>query len=488
MADAVIRVPSPVNEPVRAYAPGSAEKRSLKARLAELSATPTEVAMHVGGERRGGGDRGALHAPHRHDLKIADHPVGGDRDVADAIAAALAARRDWAATPFPDRAAVFLRAAALLAGPWRDTINAATMLGQSKTVHQAEIDAACELIDFWRFNVHYAESIHAQQPGSDGAAWNRLEYRPLEGFVFAVTPFNFTSIAGNLPTAAAIMGNTIVWKPATQTLLVCHLIMELLREAGLPPGVVNLVTGSAQRIGEQALGHRELAGVHFTGSTEVFQWMWRQVAGHIGDYRTYPRLVGETGGKDFVLAHESADVDALRTALVRGAFEYQGQKCSAASRAYVPASMWRVMRDGLVAEVEELRQGDVADFRNFVGAVIDEAAFKRHSEAIARARADTTARVVAGGETDASTGWFVRPTVIETTDPRYWTMETELFGPILTVYPYPDGKFEEALELVDTTSPYALTGAIFARDRDAVRRADAALVNAAGNFYVNDKP
>ena len=483
------RPPDPYNEPVRSYAPGSAERSSLKTRLADLTDAGTEIPMVVGGEHRSGRESGAIRAPHRKELVIGRYAVGGAEDVGAAIDAALEAHRGWAATPYSERAAVFLRAAGLLAGPYRDTLNAATMLGQSKTAHQAEIDAAAELIDFWRYNVHYGDQLLAQQPSNDRTAWNRLEYRPLEGFVFAVTPFNFTSIMGNLPTAPALMGNTVVFKPATQTLLAAHFLMELLAEAGLPPGVINLVSGPATEIAGQVLSHERLAGIHFTGSTGVFNGMWEQVGGRIASYRTYPRLVGETGGKDFVIAHESADEVALRTALVRGAFEYQGQKCSAASRAYVPRSMWERMRAELVDEVEGIAMGDVADFRNFMGAVIDEKAFRKHSEAIAFARAagDGT-RVVAGGETDSDAGWFVRPTVIETSDPDFRLLKEELFGPILTVHPYADGRFGEALDLVDRTSPYGLTGAVFARDRAAISQAHEVLRNAAGNFYVNDKP
>ena len=394
----------------------------------------------------------------------------------------------WAATSFQERAAVLLRAAALLAGPWRDSINAATMLGQSKTVHQAEIDAACETIDFWRYNAYFGDQLLRNQPSNDGTAWNRLEYRPLEGFIFAVSPFNFTSIAGNLPTAPMLMGNTVVFKPATQTLLVSHFLMELLLEAGMPPGVINMVSGSAAEISEKVLHHRELAGIHFTGSTEVFQNMWREVGQNIDRYRTYPRLVGETGGKDFVMAHESADADALRTALIRGAFEYQGQKCSAASRAYIPQSMWKAMKHDLVDLVDAIPQGDVADFRNFMGAVIDGRAYANHMNAIEYARKQESAKVIAGGKGDDKVGWFIRPTVIETTDPDFKLLREELFGPILTVYPYADGKFDETLDLCDRTSPYGLTGAVFARDRQAIRKASEKLVNAAGNFYINDKP
>jgi 1-pyrroline-5-carboxylate dehydrogenase len=487
-ADGHFKVPTPVNEPVRQYAPGDPQRKALKARLAELTDARTEVPMQIGGERRWGASRADIRSPHRKELSIAEYAVGGPKDFDDAIAAALKARRAWAATSYHERAAVLLRAASLLAGPWRDTINAATMLGQSKTVHQAEIDAACESVDFWRYNAYFGDQLLGQQPFNDGTAWNRLEYRPLEGFIFAVSPFNFTSIGANLPTAAALMGNTVVFKPATQTLLVSHFLMELLNEAGLPPGVINMVSGKASQISESVLNHKELAGIHFTGSTEVFHGMWQTVGQNIDHYRTYPRLVGETGGKDFVVAHESADSDALRTALIRGAFEYQGQKCSAASRAYIPQSMWKRMRSKMADEVEAIPQGDVADFRNFMGAVIDGNAYSNHMKAIEFARQAESAKVIAGGKGDDTVGWFVRPTVIETSDPDFRLLKEELFGPILTVYPYADGKFEETLELVDRTSPYGLTGAIFARDRQAVRKASESLVNAAGNFYINDKP
>ena len=487
-ADGHFQVPLPVNEPVRSYAPSDPHRKSLKARLAELTDARTEVPMQIGGERRWGASRADIRSPHRHELAIAEYAVGGTKDIEDAIEAALAARKMWAATSYHERAAVLLRAASMLAGPWRDTINAATMLGQSKTVHQAEIDAACETIDFWRFNAYFGDQLLRNQPYNDGTAWNRLEYRPLEGFIFAVSPFNFTSIAGNLPTAPMLMGNTVVFKPATQTLLVSHFLVELLLEAGMPPGVINMVSGSASEISEKVLNHRDLAGIHFTGSTEVFQGMWREVGQNIGRYRTYPRLVGETGGKDFVLAHDSADIDALRTALVRGAFEYQGQKCSAASRAYIPQSMWKAMKTELVDLVEAIPQGDVADFRNFMGAVVDQRAYSSHMNAIDYAKKTDTAKVIAGGRGDDKVGWFIRPTVIETTDPDFKLLREELFGPILTVYPYADGKFDETLDLCDRTSPYGLTGAVFARDRQAIRKASEKLVNAAGNFYINDKP
>ena len=487
-ADGHFQVPLPINEPVRQYAPSDSHRKTLKARLADLTDARTEVPMMINGERRGGASKGDLRSPHRKELSIAQYAVGSVKDFDDAISSALSARKMWAATSYHERAAVLLRAAALLAGPWRDTINAATMLGQSKTVHQAEIDAACESIDFWRYNAYFGDQLLRQQPLNDASAWNRFEFRPLEGFIFAVSPFNFTSIGANLPTAPMLMGNTVVFKPATQTVLASHFLMELLTEAGLPPGVINMVSGSASQISERVLNHPELAGIHFTGSTDVFQMMWKTVGANIDKYRTYPRLVGETGGKDFVVAHESADVQALRTALVRGAFEYQGQKCSAASRAYIPQSMWKQLRSDMATQVDEIPQGDVADFKNFMGAVIDGKAYAKHMSAIEYARTNGAATVVAGGKGDDSVGWFVRPTVIETTDPDFRLLKEELFGPILTVYPYPDGKFEETLQLCDRTSPYGLTGAIFARDRKAIRTASETLVNAAGNFYINDKP
>jgi 1-pyrroline-5-carboxylate dehydrogenase len=478
----------PENEPVRAYGPNSAERRSVLGRLAELTTARTSIPLTIGGQRRTGASTASLRSPHRRELEIADYQVGTKADVQAAVDAALAAGPAWAATPFHERAAVFLRAAALLAGPWRDTLNAATMLGQSKTIHQAEIDAACELIDFWRFNASFADQLLGLQPLSDATAWNRLEYRPLEGFVFAVTPFNFTSIAGNLPTAPALMGNTVVFKPATQSLLAAHFLMRLLEEAGLPAGVINLVSGSAAEIAEVVLADPNLAGIHFTGSTAVFQQMWQTVGANIGRYRTYPRLVGETGGKDFVLAHPSADRQALGTALIRGAFEYQGQKCSAASRAYIPRSIWGSLKDELSGEIEQIAMGDPADVGNFMGAVIDQVAFTRLTGAIAFARDSADARILAGGRADDRLGWFVRPTLIETSNPTFRLLQEELFGPILTVYPYPDQDWEATLTLVDQTSPYGLTGAVFATERAAIEQATTRLVQAAGNFYVNDKP
>ena len=482
-------VPPPRNEPVRLYAPGSAERRSLRAALGDLAANPRPLPMVIGGrEVTASGEPFTVRAPHDHALVLGEGRQSSAEDVTAAIEAALAARRSWAATPWEARAGVFLRAADLLAGPWRDRLNAATMLGQSKTVHQAEIDSACELTDFWRWNPHLAERLMADQPISPPGSWNRVELRPLEGFVLAVTPFNFTSIAGNLPTAPALMGNVVVWKPAPTAQLAASLIMELLAEAGLPPGVINLVTGEGPPVAAAALPHPELAGIHFTGSTAVFRGMWAAVAANLDRYRSYPRVVGETGGKDFVLAHASCDAETLGVALVRGAFEYQGQKCSAPSRAYVPRTLWERMREPLADATESLPMGDVADFATFVGAVIDRRAFCRHDEALRAAREDPHLRLVAGGETDGSHGWFVRPTILETDDPVHELMQRELFGPILTVYPYPDGEWEETLRLVDRTSPYGLTGAVFATERTAIEQASTALRDAAGNFYVNDKP
>jgi 1-pyrroline-5-carboxylate dehydrogenase len=482
-------LPPPRNEPVHTYAPGTPERASLRAALAEMSRTRRPLPMVIGGRAvHGRGDTIPVRAPHDHGMVLGDADQATPQDVSDAVDTALGAWHEWSHTSFESRAAIFLRAADLLAGPWRDRINAATMLGQSKTVHQAEIDSACELVDFWRWNVHFAARLAEDQPVSPPGVWNRSELRPLEGFVVAITPFNFTSIGGNLPTAPAIMGNTVVWKPSTTQQLADSLIMELLAEAGLPPGVINMVTGHAAGALDVALGHPRLAGVHFTGSTPTFHSIWRAIGANLDTYKTYPRLVGETGGKDFVIAHPSASPDALLVGLLRGAFEYQGQKCSAASRAYVPQPLWERMRGDLADATESLPMGDVADFSTFVGAVIDERAYRKHEAALTAARGDAHLRTVAGGECDETTGWFVRPTIFETDDPRHDLMQRELFGPILTVYPYPENQWEETLALVDETSPYALTGAVFAEDRAAVDRATVRLREAAGNFYVNDKP
>ena len=480
------RVPPPVNEPVKSYAPGSPEKMGLKTRLASMAQERIDIPIIIGGKEIRTGDLAQAVMPHDHKHVLADWHRATPAHVHEAIAAAKTAGSDWARWAWEDRAAVFLRAAELLATTWRHTVNASTMLGQSKTVFQAEIDSACELIDFWRFNPAYAQELYAEQPLSTSAMWNQLDYRALEGFVYAVTPFNFTSIAGNLPTAPALMGNTVVWKPAGISMLSGYYIMKLLEEAGLPPGVINFVPGDAVAISKVALSHRDLAGVHFTGSTRVFNSMWQTVGASMSSYASYPRIVGETGGKDFIVAHASADVAALSVAIVRGGFEYQGQKCSAASRVYVPRSLWPQVRDRCVAMMEQITVGDITDFRNFMGAVIDQKAFTKISGYIDDARQNAT--IVAGGMADGSTGYFVHPTLIETADPGYRLLCEEIFGPVVTVHVYDDAKWEETLRIVDTTSPYALTGAVFANDRHAVRQAMTMLRNAAGNFYVNDKP
>ena len=488
--DAVSNVPPPVNEPVRAYAPGSAERAAVEAKIKELAASPVELTMAVGGQQRmGGGDRIAVVEPHNHAHVLGHLGNATGPDVSAAIDAAAAAAPGWRALSFDDRAAVFLKAAELLAGPWRATINAATMLGQSKSVYQAEIDAACELIDFWRYNAHFARRLLAEQPSSVTGEWDRMEYRPLEGFVLAITPFNFTSIAANLPTAPALLGNVVLWKPSPTQQFSAHYTMRLLEEAGLPPGVINLVTGDGQAVSEVALPHRDLAGIHFTGSTGTFQHLWRSVGENIAQYRGYPRLVGETGGKDFVIAHPSADPDVLSVALIRGAFEYQGQKCSAASRAYIPRSVWDRMCDSFLAQVDGLTVGDVtADLSLFMGAVIDARAFHRLSDALARARTRPSIKVLAGGDADGSQGYFVKPTVLECSDPTDEVFRTEYFGPILAVHVFEDARYDEVVAQAADVAPYALTGAIIAQDRDAIAAATEALRFAAGNFYINDKP
>ncbi|MGE4162840.1 MAG: L-glutamate gamma-semialdehyde dehydrogenase [Vicinamibacterales bacterium] len=479
-------VPPPRNDENLTYLPGSPERAALKARLAEMTGTPIEIPAVIGGRDVHSGVLHQVVMPHAHHHLLATWHAAEPQHVEEAVRAAALARREWASWSPEDRCAVFLRAAALLTGPWRATLNAATMLGQSKTVFQAEIDAASELIDFFRFNPFYAQQIYAQQPGSSPAVWNRLEYRPLEGFVYAVTPFNFTSIAGNLPTAPAMMGNTVIWKPAASAMLSAYYVLRLLEAAGLPPGVINLVPGDPEAISGALLASRELAGVHFTGSTAVFDRLWRTVGEHISGYSAYPRLVGETGGKDFIVAHASADVQALAVAIVRGAFEYQGQKCSAVSRIYVPASLWAGVRDRVVEMMRQLQVGDVADFRTFCGAVIDRKAFAKITGYIDDARAN--ARIVQGGVARDGEGYFIEPTLVETDDPGYRLMREEIFGPVVTAFVYPDRAWPEILATVDATSPYALTGAVFATDREAVRTALAGLRYAAGNFYINDKP
>jgi 1-pyrroline-5-carboxylate dehydrogenase len=487
--DAVTNIPTPVNEPVRQYAPGSAERVELEGTLKRMQSETYELTMTIGDERRmGGGDPIDVVQPHnRHHVLGRMHAATAD-DGRAAIAAARAAAPGWRAMSFDDRAAIVLKAADLLAGPWRSRLNAATMLGQSKTAIQAEIDASCELIDFWRFNVEFARQIYAEQPKSSPGVWNRSDHRPLEGFVYAITPFNFTAIAGNLPTAPALMGNVVIWKPAPTQQTAAHLLMMLLEEAGLPPGVINMLPGHGAPISEVALASPDLAGIHFTGSTPVFHKLWREVGENIANYRSYPRIVGETGGKDFVVAHPSADIGVLRTAMVRGAFEYQGQKCSAASRAYVPRSIWSRLRDEIAGETDAIAMGDVTDLSNFMGAVIDNRAFAKHKAALERARADENITVIAGGTCDDSQGYFVRPTILESSDPDNEIFTTEYFGPILGVHVYDDGDYDAMLTQMESVAPYALTGAIIAQDRAAITDASEKLRFAAGNFYVNDKP
>ncbi len=487
--DAVSQVPEPVNEPIRTYAPGSPERASLEGRLKELAASPVDLPMTVGGEQRaGGGSEIAVVQPHNRHSRLGTLREATGDDVAAAVAAAKEAAPGWRALSFDDRAAILLKAADLLAGPWRDTLNAATMLGQSKTCYQAEIDSACELIDFWRFNVAFGRQILSDQPISSPGVWNRLDHRPLEGFVLAITPFNFTAIAGNLPTAPALMGNTVVWKPSPTQQLAAHHTMRLLQAAGLPPGVINMVTGVGPAVSEVALVDPALGGVHFTGSTRTFQHLWRTIGEHIEGYRGYPRVVGETGGKDFVIAHPSADLDVLRVALVRGAFEYQGQKCSAASRAYIPRSLWDRLRDDLIEEVNGLPQGDVTDFRNFLGAVIDERAYRRLTGVLRDAHSDPALTVLAGGTGDDSEGFFVRPTLLAGSDPTHAVFTEEYFGPILGLFIYDDADYDAVVRQAADVARYALTGSILAADRRAIATASETLRFAAGNFYVNDKP
>ncbi len=488
MFDAIVSPPRPINEPVLSYAPHSPERAALKAELAIRSADTLEIPMVIGGKEITTGDLQEVRSPHRRSLLLARAHQGTAAHAEQAIAAAAKAHPDWSSLPWTARAAVFLKAADLLTHRMRPVLNAATMLGQSKTAHQAEIDAACELIDFLRFNVHFAHRIAAEQPESSPGMWNLSEPRSLEGFVFASTPFNFTAIAANLPAAPALMGNTVVWKPAANALYSAHFLMQLFRESGLPDGVINLVMGPPEEISNACIDHRDLAGLHFTGSTPVFGSMWKRVGDNIHNYRSYPRLVGETGGKDFVFAHPSADLEALAVALVRGAFEFQGQKCSAASRAFIPRSIWPALRERLVALVATLRVGDVADFRNFMGAVIDGRAHARITGYIEQARGDASCTIVTGGGATSAEGFFIDPTIIETTDPQHRLMREEIFGPVLTVWVYPDGEEERALALCDGSTAYALTGAIFGQDRAFIERAMKALRFSAGNFYINDKP
>jgi 1-pyrroline-5-carboxylate dehydrogenase len=489
MLKGFFNVPTPQNEPVLNYGPRSVERAALKAALDEARAKVIEIPMYIGGKEVHTGKRLEIRPPHDHQHLLATFPEGDAATVTAAIDAALAAKAGWENLPWEERAAIFLKAADLFAGPYRAKINAATMLGQSKNAYQAEIDAACELIDFLRFNVHYMTEIYAQQPPvSPKNIWNRVEYRPLEGFVFALTPFNFTAIAGNLPASAAMMGNVVVWKPAYPQVYGANVLMQVFKEAGLPDGVINLIYVDGPVAGEVIFNHRDFAGIHFTGSTGVFQNIWKIIGTNIHKYRAYPRIVGETGGKDFVLVHPSADVDVANVALARGAFEYQGQKCSAASRAYIPASLWPAIKERLVRDVASFKIGPVENFENFINAVITEASFDKLAKYIDAAKNDKTVELVAGGGYDKSKGWFIEPTVIKVGDPYYVTMCEELFGPVLTVYVYEDAKFDEVLDIVDNTSMYALTGAIIAQDRYAIAKATHHLRNAAGNFYVNDKP
>jgi 1-pyrroline-5-carboxylate dehydrogenase len=488
--DATTFPPAPVNEPNLTYAPGTPEREALAVEIDRLKRREHDLKAHIGGRRRSGGGREIkVVQPHDHQHVLGVMKNSDGADAKAAINAAAKAAPDWRALPFDEKCAILLKAADLLAGPWRQRINAATMLGQSKTAFQAEIDSACELIDFWRFNVHYAKQIQAEQPiANSPGVWNRTDHRPLEGFVYAITPFNFTAIAGNLPTAPALMGNTVIWKPSPTQQLAASLTMQLLEEAGMPPGVINMLPGDGIDVSKVALAHPDLAGIHFTGSTPTFQHLWRTVGENIAGYRSYPRIVGETGGKDFIVAHPSADPDVLRVAMIRGAFEFQGQKCSAASRAYVARSVWKKMKDDFLAEVESLTMGDVTNLSNFMGAVIDDRAFAKHKAAITRARRNKHIDILAGGEIDDSVGWFVRPTVIEGSDPTDQMFSTEYFGPILSVHVYDDDRFEKVVAQMESFAPYALTGAIIAQDRQAIAWASEELRFAAGNFYVNDKP
>ncbi len=482
------RVPQPANEPILDYAPGSDDARKIAQAIKDLKSTKLDVPMIIGGQEIRVGNPIKITAPHDHSLELGQYYQGGPNEIARAIEAAAMAKKEWEFLPWEEKAAIFLKAADLLTGPWRHKINAATMLAHSKNIFQAEIDAVCELADFFRFNVYYAEQIFNNQPTNARFIWDRLDYRPLEGFIFAVTPFNFVSIAGNLPSAPAIMGNTSLWKPASSVTFTAYMLMQIFKEAGLPDGVINMVTARGADVGELVLKNPNLAGIHFTGSTATFQTMWRTVGANIENYKSYPRIVGETGGKDFVFVHKSADVQASVTALTRGAFEYQGQKCSAASRAYIPRSLWADIKDGMLADVKSMKMGSPEDFGNFINAVIDKNAFRDITAYIDYAKNADDAEFLCGGNYDDSKGFYIEPTIIQTTNPHFKLIEEEIFGPVLTVYVYDDDSYEKTLELCDTTSPYALTGAIFATDRKAVEIATRALRHAAGNFYINDKP
>jgi 1-pyrroline-5-carboxylate dehydrogenase len=488
MSNAYFKVPVPINEPVLTYAPGTPERESIKKKLQELQSKEIEIPLIIGGKEIKTGKTAEIRVPHNHSKKLGIYHKAGAKEVNLAIEAALKARKEWSEMPWEHRVSIFLKAAELLSGTWRYTINAATMLGQSKTVYQSEIDSACELIDFWRFNSYYLTQLMSEQPYSPKGMWNREEYRPLEGFIFAVTPFNFTSIAGNLPTAPAIVGNVSLWKPASSAVYSAYYLMKLWEEAGLPPGVINFIPGSGGEVGDPVLASPDLAGIHFTGSTAVFQGMWKTIGDNIHNAKYYPRIVGETGGKDFIFAHNSADVDALLVAALRGSFEYQGQKCSAASRMYIPKSIWSEFKKKYVDEVNKIKMGDIEDFSNFMSAVIDKAAFNSIKAYIDFATESKEAEIVTGGKCDDSKGYFIEPTTIVTTNPKFKTIQEEIFGPVLTIYVYEDNKFDETLDLCDQTSPYALTGAIWAKDRDVLVKMSNRLKNAAGNFYINDKP
>jgi 1-pyrroline-5-carboxylate dehydrogenase len=482
------RVPFPANEPIYNYAPGSPEREQLIKAIAELKNTKVDIPMVIGGKEIRTGQPIKITSPHNHSLELGQYYQGGKNEIQAAVEAALKAKKEWAEMPWEERAAIFLKAADMISGPYRYLINAATMLAHSKNIFQAEIDAVCELVDFFRFNVYYTQVIYDIQPENAKGIWDRMDYRPLEGFIFAVTPFNFVSIGGNLPTAPAIMGNTVLWKPASSVVYTAHFIMNILRQAGLPDGVINLVTARGADIGDLVLKNENLAGIHFTGSTSVFQTMWKTVGENIAKYKTYPRIVGETGGKDFIFVHNSADTDEVATAITRGAFEYQGQKCSAASRAYIPKSIWPKIKDRLLADLKQIKMGDVEDFTNFVNAVIDKSAYETIAEYIDYAKKSNDAEIISGGKYDSSKGYFIEPTVVVTTNPHFRLMEEEIFGPVMTIYIYDDNDFVKTIDLCDKTSPYALTGAIFARDRNIILQAAKVLRNAAGNFYINDKP
>lgn len=488
MSNAYYKVPTPVNEPIYSYAPGSKEKEELKKKLTELQSKEIEVPLIIGGKEIRTGNTGEMRVPHNHSKKLGVYHKAGAKEVEMAIESALAARKKWADMPWEHRAAIFQKAAELLSGSWRSTVNAATMLAQSKTAYQAEIDAACELIDFWRFNTHFMTQLMAEQPMSSKGMWNRSEYRALEGFVFAVNPFNFTSIGGNLPTAPAMVGNVVLWKPASTAVYSAYFVMKILMEAGVPDGVINFLPGSGGEVGNPVLSSPDLAGIHFTGSTAVFQGMWKTVGENIHKAKYYPRIVGETGGKDFLFAHNTANVDALVVASIRAAFEYQGQKCSALSRMYLPKSLWNDFKEKYTAEVSKIKMGDPEDFTNFMNSVIDKPAFDSITGYIQYAKDSDEAEIITGGGSDDSVGYFIEPTTIVTTNPKFKTMQEEIFGPVLTIYIYDDDKFNETLELCDTTSPYALTGAIWSQDREVLVKMSNKLRHAAGNFYINDKP